>query len=142
MHFSQEEETRIVQAIKMAELRTSGEVRVYIERFCDHEDPVHRASELFTSNKMDQTRDRNGVLVYIARESRQFAIWGDSGIFARTGQRFWENERRLLRRYLQQDQSCDGICAVVQEIGDALHQHFPADKQDNPNELPDEIIYG
>ncbi len=142
MYFSKEEENRIVQSIKAAEQRTSGEIRVYIESFCDNDDPVARAADLFTSNKMDATRDRNGVLIYIASEARQFAIWGDSGIYARTGQRFWENERKLLRRFLQQDQSCEGICAVVYEIGDVLQQHFPSDRKDNPNELPDEIIYG
>ncbi len=142
MYFSKEEENRIVQAIKAAEKRTSGEIRVYIESFCDNDEPVERAAQLFATNKMDQTNDRNGVLIYIANEARQFAIWGDSGIYARTGQRFWENERKLLRRFLQQDQSCSGICAVVREIGDVLHEHFPADRKDNPNELPDEIIYG
>lgn len=142
MIFSKTEEQAVVRAIKAAETKTSGEVRVFIEEVCDAEHPLERAAVLFQEYEMTNTRERNGVLLYIATASRQFAIWGDSGIHQRLGQQFWEAEKHLLRQFLQQDKACEGVCAVISKIGDALKTHFPAHSNDNPNELPDDIIYG
>jgi uncharacterized membrane protein len=91
---------------------------------------------------MNETQDQNGVLIYIAHTSRRFAIWGDLNIHEKAGLLFWEKEKQLLRRYLQKDESCAGICTVIHEIGDILKINFPADKKNNPNELPNDIIYG
>jgi uncharacterized membrane protein len=142
MFFTKEEESRIIEAIRVAELKTSGEIRVFMEDFCDADDPIARAAELFVTYKMNETQNRNGVLIYIAHTARQFAIWGDSGVHEKAGQLFWEKEKHLLRRYLQKDESCAGICTVIHEIGDILKINFPADNNNNPNELPNEIIYG
>lgn len=142
MIFSKTEEQAVVSAIKAAETKTSGEIRLYIEEVCDAEHPLDRAALLFQEYGMTGTRERNGVLLYIATASRQFAIWGDTGIHQRLGQQFWETEKHLLRQFLQKDQACEGVCAVISKIGDALKAHFPANSNDNPNELPDDIIYG
>ncbi len=142
MFFSKKEESLIVQAIYAAERHTSGEIRVYIEEFCDYDDPLERAATLFVQNGMHNTRERNAVLIYLADKSRQFAIWGDANMHQKAGPLFWKNEKQLLRSYLQKDEPCEGICAVIGEIGKVLKQHFPANKNDNPDELPNDIIYG
>ena len=46
-YFTEPEQARIVEAIKNAEMRTSGEVRIYIENKCRFMNPVHRAQEMF-----------------------------------------------------------------------------------------------
>ena len=142
MLFTKEEEARILDAIRSAELITSGEIRLYIEDFCDREHPVERAAELFHLLDIHKTKQRNGVLIYVAEKSRLFAIWGDTGIHERVGFQFWDAEKQLLRDYLLKEQACEGICLVINQIGEQLQQHFPADPHDNENELPDEIIYG
>ena len=142
MLFTPTEEDRIKQAIRTAEQLTSGEIRLYLEDFCDREHPVERAAELFRLFGMFNTKQRNAVLIYLAEKSRMFAIWGDSGIHERVGFQFWDAEKQLLRTYLQAEQACEGLCRVIEQIGVRLQQHFPADPDDNVNELPDEIIYG
>lgn len=142
MLFTKEEEARIQQAIRDAEQRTSGEIRLFVEDFCDRDHPVDRAAELFQLFGMFNTKQRNAVLIYLAEKSRMFAIWGDSGIHERVGFRFWDAEKQLLRTRLQEGMACDGLCEVVAQIGAQLQQYFPADPHDNENELPDEIIYG
>jgi uncharacterized membrane protein len=142
MEFSREEELQIVDSIRIAEQLTSGEIRLFVERICESGYPLERAEEMFFANNMHKTRDRNGVILYIATVSRQFAIWGGEGIYKKCGPDFWENEKVLLRRFLQDDKPVEGICAVIKSIGHALKIHFPADNKDNPNELPDDIIYG
>jgi len=143
MLFSKEEETRIVQAIRAAERRTSGEIRLFVEDFCQRDHPVERAAEIFHLYGMFNTKAHNGVLIYIAEKSHQFAIWGDSGIHEQVGFQFWNAEKRLLREHLQRDEGADGVCLVIEQIGERLREHFPAPDDDkNENELPDEIIYG
>jgi uncharacterized membrane protein len=140
--FSVEEERQIVRAIQLAERRTSGEIRVFVEDVCDEDHPLVRAAAVFHEHGMDKTRDRNAVLIYLAPESRQFAIWGDQGIHNLVGFHFWESEKQLLRRHLKADQAASGVCMVIEQIGERLAQHFPALEGDNPNELPNDIIYG
>ena len=142
MLFSKEEESSIIQAIQAAERMTSGEIRLYVEDFCLPDHPLERAAELFTLFGMHNTRERNGVLLYLAWKSRHFAIWGDAGIHEKVGFDFWEDEKQLLRAYLHRDEACAGICAVVRQIGEQMQQYFPASETDNDNELSDEIIYG
>ena len=72
---------QIEQAIKEAELDTSGEIRVHIESKCTS-DPLQRAVYIFNYLKMYNTQARNGVLIYVAVESRKFAIIGDAGILS------------------------------------------------------------
>jgi uncharacterized membrane protein len=143
MTFDPNEERTITQTIRDAERFTTGEIRVFVEPICERDHPVERAEEVFRLHGMFHTANRNGVLLYMAPLSRQFAIWGDSGIHEKVGNQFWEAEKKLLRTYLQRDEPAAGICAVVTQIGAQLQAHFPADPNDtNPNELPDDIIYG
>ena len=142
MLFTKEEETRIVEAIRLAEKGTSGEIRLFVEDFCLRDHPVERAEELFHLFGMFNTKDRNGVLIYLAEKSRQFAIWGDSGIHERVGFQFWEKEKQLLREHLQNDQASEGVCRALTLIGDRLRTYFPTDENQDDNELPNEIIYG
>ena len=142
MIFTKEEEARILAAIRAAEQVTSGEIRLFVEDFCDRDHPVERAAEVFHLFGMFNTKQRNAVLLYIADKSHHFAIWGDSGIHERVGFQFWDAEKQLLREYLQQEKASEGVCRVIEQIGEQLRHHFPADPKDNDNELPDEIIYG
>ena len=75
--FNEVQKNQIVEAIKTAELNTSGEVRVHIETVCKG-NVLDRAAEVFAKLEMQKTALRNGVLIYIALESKSFAIIGDS----------------------------------------------------------------
>ena len=140
--FSQEENERIVAAIRQAEQATSGEIRVYIESHCRFVDPLDRAVELFFGLKMEKTEQRNGVLLYIALKDRQLAIFGDEGIHQKVGTAFWDREIRLMLNAFNAAHFADGIVNIVTEVGNALREHFPYDAATDRNELPDEIVFG
>lgn len=55
------EEEAVVEAIRQAELRTSGEIRVHLEREVKGE-ALKRAKVLFHKLQMDNTKAENGVL--------------------------------------------------------------------------------
>ena len=89
--FSDEDAHLIVKAIRQAEKRTSGEVRVFVESKCRWMDAIDRAAELFFSLKMEKTEQRNAVLVYIAMKDHQLAVFGDEGIHNKVGTAYWNN---------------------------------------------------
>ena len=142
MLFTKEEEAQIISAIREAESRTSGEIRLFVEDFCMRDFPVERAEEVFQLFGMFNTKERNAVLIYLAEKSRHFAIWGDAGIHERVGFQFWEQEKKLLQEHFRLDEAAEGISLAIQLIGTRLSEYFPADENNNANELPDEIIYG
>lgn len=134
------DQQRIVAAIEVAEKRTSGEIRVHIERRCKDRNVLRRAERVFNDIGMYATRERNAVLIYLAYESRVFAIIGDCGINDRVPENYWEGEKDMLAERLKQGRAADGICAVIESIGNRLAQYFPW-REDDINEQSDEISY-
>lgn len=139
--FTKEEHSAIVQSIRAAEKRTSGEIRVFIESRCSYVDAVDRAAEIFFGLKMEHTEDRNGVLLYIALKDKQMAIFGDEGIHKKVGTEFWNKEVKKILAEFKQEHYATGIITIVSEIGEALLTHFPYENEDR-NELPDDIVFG
>lgn len=139
--FSPEEKKQIVSAIKAAELQTSGEVQVHIENHCKG-DVLDRAAEVFETLKMYQTKDRNGVLFYLAVEDRKFAILGDGGINAVVPKDFWEKCKDMMAVRFRQGQFAQGLIDGIHQAGEQLSTHFPYDAATDQNELSDEISFG
>lgn len=141
-HFDAAGKALIVAAIQDAERRTSGEVRVYVESRCRFVDPLMRAVELFALLKMNETAERNAVLVYVAMKDRQMAVFGDEGIHSKVGSAFWNQEIGKMMQQFSGQHYAEGIAQIVRDIGEALVQHFPYDHAVDKNELPDDIIFG
>jgi uncharacterized membrane protein len=141
-YISKGDNDRIVAAVRQAEQRTSGEVRVFFETRCRYVNPVDRAAEIFFGLKMDMTEQRNGVLVYVAFRDHQFAIFADEGIYKEMGANYWNAEANKMLQAFSTQNEVDGIVTVINDIGEALHQHFPYDKEVDKNELPDDIVFG
>ena len=75
--FSKEEKELIKSAVKEAELNTSGEIRVHMDNHCK-EEVMDRAAWWFGKLDMQKTKQRNGVLFYLAVKDHKFAILGDA----------------------------------------------------------------
>ena len=140
-YFTIPEQDKILAAIRDAEYATSGEVRIYIESKCKTAIPLERAVAVFHSLKMEQTKDRNGVLLYIAMESKQLAIYGDEGIHKIVGQDYWNNTIMRLTENFKSGNMAGGIVGAINDIGLKLQKHFPYLEGDK-NELPDDIVFG
>ena len=89
-----ENEKLIVKAIEKAEHQTSGEIRVHIESKCRAE-VLDRAAWLFKKLKMHETKDRNGVLIYLSINDHKFAIIGDAGINKVVPEGFWNGDWKI-----------------------------------------------
>lgn len=133
---SQEEE-EIVEAIRIAECDTSGEIRVHIERNCDI-DVYEHALEVFHILKMDNTKAQNGVLIYVTVDNKSFVILGDQGVNNIVGADFWNSTRDKMAKHFKSGNFKQGLIDGVKEIGKVLSHHFPW-KHDDRNELHNTI---
>ncbi len=138
--FTKEEEKAIVQSIREAEGKTSGEIRVHMETHCSYS-VLDRAADVFMELGMHETEHRNGVLFYFVVHKHQFSVIGDVGIHSLVGDKFWEEEVELIESYFDSGRYKDGLVAGIKRAGIKLRDHFPY-QDDDINELPDEISYG
>jgi uncharacterized membrane protein len=130
----------IRQAVLNAELDTSGEIRVHIEKNCAG-DVLDRAAYLFRRLGMHKTIQRNGVLFYLAIDNRKFAVIGDKGINAVVPENFWDDVKNILLNNFREDDFTAGLVEGITLVGQKLKEHFPFQTGDI-NELPDEITFG
>lgn len=140
--FTVDEKQQIVDAVQNAERMTSGEVRVFVENRCSYMDAIDRAKEIFSELRMNETHDRNAVLVYVALKDKQLAIFGDEGIHNKLGNEYWNTEVKKMIDNFNKENYADGIKQVVEDIGEALTRLFPFNNDTDKNELPDEIVFG
>lgn len=143
--FSAAEQVLLREAIAAAERRTSGEIRLHVERDVPAKAPVSgdaylRAREIFAGLQMHETAARNGVLVYVASRSRKFAVIGDEELHRRVGEEFWNDVRDLMATRFREDRFVEGLGEGIALVGEKLRAHFPF-RDDDVNELPDEISY-
>ncbi|MCB0816098.1 MAG: TPM domain-containing protein, partial [Flavobacteriales bacterium] len=116
------------------------ELRVHLE---DHieEDVLDHAAYVFEELGMHRTRDRNGVLVYVAVADRQVAVLGDSGINEQVPDGFWTDVVGLLKLHFAAGRHAEGLVEAVHLIGEKLSSFFPL-REDDTDELSNEVSIG
>jgi uncharacterized membrane protein len=133
------EHDRIIQAIGEAESKTSGEIRVLIQRGKLKSDPLVAARKKFHRLGMHKTRERNAVLIFVAPRVHKFAVVGDEAIHRKCGNEFWQRIVEGIRTHFRNEKFSDALVEAVREIGDVLATDFPKTRSDT-NELPDNLI--
>ncbi|MBR4391222.1 MAG: TPM domain-containing protein [Bacteroidales bacterium] len=134
-----EEDKRVVEAIRQAELNTSGEIKVHIENRCKG-DVEERSLYIFKHLKLNETKLRNGVLIYLAVKDRKFAILGDEGINKVVEDGFWNDVKDMMLAHFKEDRFAEGLEQGILRCGEKLKTYFPY-QSDDVNEIPDEISY-
>jgi len=115
---------RVIDAIRQAEQKTSGQVRVFISR--KHvDDPVAAAQEEFVRSGLQRSHHRNAVLIFVAPRARQFAIIGDEAVHAKCGDAFWKELAGAMTGYFRRSEFTEGVIHGVQKAGELLAEHFP-----------------
>ncbi|MEZ4874152.1 MAG: TPM domain-containing protein [Flavobacteriaceae bacterium] len=137
------EEAAVIEAIRMAEKNTSGEIRVHLETSAvtpkgQKMDAFERAAQVFDLLHMNNTKNSNGVLLYVAVEDRTFVILGDTGINKVVPSHFWESTKEAILSEFKKGNIKQGLVDGILMAGEQLKAHFPYEKGDI-NELPNEI---
>ena len=139
--FTIAQQQEIIAAIKEAEKNTSGEIRVHIEKNCK-EDVLDHAAFIFDELEMQKTALRNGVLIYLAVEDRKLAILGDAGINLKVPKGFWDEIKDVMITNFKEGKFTEGLSQGIILAGEQLKKHYPHDKENDVNELSDEISFG
>jgi uncharacterized membrane protein len=135
---SKVEHDRIVHAIREAESKTSGEIRVFIQRGKLKSDPLVAAQKKLHQLGMHKTREQNAVLIFVAPRAHKFAVVGDKAIHEKCGDEFWQRVVDGMRAHFQNEKFSHALIEAIKEIGKLLAAHFPK-TPGNANEVPDEI---
>jgi uncharacterized membrane protein len=137
--FNAHEQQVLINAITQAELKTSGEIRVHVENFSFGSE-LKSAEKIFKKLNMHQTKERNGVLIYIATLSRKIAVVGDVGIHQKLGSEFWQTLVAELIKQFKINNKAEALAHCILECGEQLGKFFPR-TSDDTNELNNTISY-
>lgn len=135
------EHDRIVKAIKDAEAKTSGQIRVFLQRGKFDEDALKRAGRKFLQLGMQNTRERNGVLIFVAPRAQKFAVIGDDGVHQKCGEQFWNGLVEKMRGHFLREEFTEALVEGIESVGTLLARYFPKTGPSG-NELPDDVIEG
>ncbi|MGQ4273626.1 TPM domain-containing protein [Terrihabitans sp. B22-R8] len=104
------------------------------------DEEVERAArDQFLAHGIHLTKDRTGVLIYVARAERRVEIIADDGIAARVDQSEWDEVAEEIVREAREGRLTEGLITAIHHSGRLLAKHFsPA--PDDANELPDQLI--
>ena len=133
------EHDRIVQAIREAESKTSGQIRVHIQRGKLEADPLVAAQKKFHRLGMHKTRERNAVLIFVAPRAHKFAVVGDQAIHEKCGESYWQRVVDLMREHFRNERFSDALVDAIRDVGGVLATHFPK-RPGASNDLPDDVI--
>lgn len=135
------EHDRIINAIKAAEAKTSGQIRVFLQRGNFEEDAIGRAQKKFLQLGMQKTAERNAVLIFVAPRAQKFAVIGDEGVHQKCGEQFWQQLVARMREHFLREDFTQALLEAITATGELLARYFPKTSA-APNELPDEIVEG
>ena len=135
-----DQQMTVVNAVRLAEKGTSGEIRIHINGRCNG-DPVKRAEDVFRKLGMHRTELRNGVLIYLACNSKVFAIVGDKGINDIVPEGFWTDITEMMGNEFRNGRFAEGLEKAAVMVGEKLKEYFPY-QTDDVNEQPDDISFG
>jgi uncharacterized membrane protein len=131
--------TAIEEAIEASEKLHRAEIRVALEVALDlralwrTRSARQRALEMFTELEVWNTRERNGVLIYMLLAERDVEIVADVGFDGRVEQAEWLRVCTVIEREFAAGQWRDGVLRGIEAVSVLLTREFPA-AEPNPNE--------
>src|SRR5436853_692962 len=132
------EHDRIVAAIRAAESKTSGQIRVFIQRGKVNVDPLIAAQRKFHRLAMHKTPEHNAVLIFVAPRAHKFAVVGDKAIHEKCGEAFWQRLVEKMREHFRNEKFTDALIEAIEDAGQALASHFPRTSASS-GQLPNEV---
>lgn len=140
--FSQEELDGIKDAVRQAELLTSGEIKVVIR--CGCEQGLSTREQVFRDfyrHGLNKTKGQTGVLILILLKEKKVEVLGDKGINDNVPDGYWQGVVKTITDGFGEGKRYDGIYKAVVDVGRLLREKFPR-QPDDVNELPNEVVQG
>lgn len=132
--FSKEALDRIAAVIAEVEEKTSAEIRVAIR---DEREPHEHslsveelARKEFNRLRMNETRDRNGILLFVVFEDREFYIFGDEGVHRRAEPHTWTEVAEAITNRFSLGDFEGGVTDALRLIRSRVHEAMPRGEGD------------
>jgi len=104
------------------------------------EEEVDRAAAAaFQHNRLRNTEDSTGILIYISLYEHQVRVIGDDGISAKLAHADWQHICDAIITGFKEKQYKNGIIEGINLSGKLLAEHFPI-KPDDKDELENELV--
>ena len=135
----------IEKAIRTSEAAHSGEIRFVVEGALDGvplftgQSARERAIEVFSQQRVWDTQNNNGLLIYVLLADRAVEIVADRGIDAKVSPQEWSKICQQMETAFRHANYEHGVVSGVQAVTQHLVAHFPADGYTG-NELPDKPV--
>ena len=132
----------IERAVAASEARHRGQIRFAIEGALDvqalrrHETPRDRAHEVFAELRVWDTRERNGVLIYILIAERDVEIVADRGFDGRVTADEWQAVCAAIENAYSEGRWRDGALLGIDAITQLLVREFPRTGAPDVDEQP------
>jgi uncharacterized membrane protein len=97
---------------------------------------VATAQDYFNKAGMANSPQRNGVMIFVAPRSRNFAVIGDSAVHEKCGDAFWTSLAKTMGEYFKAGQFTEGVVHGVERAGELLAKTFPRSAADTPATPP------
>ncbi len=99
-----------------------------------------RARRAFAENGLTRTRERNGILIFVALLERRVSVLADEGIDGAVAPgESWQDVVDRVLEGLRRGEAARGLVAAVERCGEILAAHVPAAER-NPDELPNAVV--
>jgi putative membrane protein len=80
----------------------------------------HAAHTAFMHHGLMNTKERNGILIYVSLRERRVLILADRGVHEKVGQEYWKSEVARIVAGIREGRPAEGIVAAVRSIGEKL----------------------
>lgn len=134
--FNFKDRSILIRAIKIAELKTSCEIRLHVARTLTEEPEIY-AERIFNRLRMQRTKRQNACLIAIGLIDGRIKIYADSGIRLKINFDYFYETENIIKESLEKQNIAELIANAIIKLGNKLAEHFP--HEDNMNELPDNI---
>jgi len=98
-----------------------------------------RAEAAFLEEEVFATRDRTGILIFVALFERRVVVMGDAGINRVVPEGAWDHVVEDMIAGIRAKQPADALTAAIAECGRLLKEHRLEIKPDDTDELPNEL---
>jgi putative membrane protein len=113
--------------------------RAYVPGFIRHARCREAAAREFAARGLSRTRERTGVLIYVAAAEHYAEVVADAGIAAHVDETVWRDIIADLVIAIRAGLPADGLVTAVNRVGEVLARHAPP-RGDDRDELPNKVI--
>ncbi|MBM6580942.1 TPM domain-containing protein [Microvirga sp. BT689] len=110
-----------------------------VPRSIKHAQAHEAASREFLRRGLTRTREKTGVLIYLALAEHHAEILADTGIADRVDAGIWTSIIANLTDAIRDDRMMEGLEEAIRRMGAILAEHAPP-RLDDMDELPNKVI--